>query len=88
MSKIIIDLDKEEFLQRFDARVHILASMLEFHEKHIAGMCSKSRSECMSWQKDIEKARKDILDSLTNIDNDIKTHFNEIRTELERQNEK
>ena len=78
----MIDLEKEEFLQRFDLRVHVIASILEYHEKWLAATITSGRSDSREIMKNIEGAKKDAWECLCKLDEQVREHFEKLKNEL------
>ena len=72
------DFDKEEFLIRIDIRLQTMASMLAYHEKWLINTVLPSE-KARVYNKDIDKAIKMYFDNLSDYDNKIKKHFEELK---------
>ena len=77
-----LDLDKEEFLQRLDLRIHSIAALLEYHEKHLVAATARNRSESLNRQKEIEGARRELLENISALDIQIQENFERIKNEI------
>ena len=74
----MIDFDKEEFLSRLDIRLQTMASMLAYHEKWLINTVLPSE-KARVYDKNADKAIKMYFDNLSDYDNKIKKHFEELR---------
>lgn len=80
----MIDLEKEEFLQRLDIRLGAIAAMLAYHEKHIvSSLCSSNASAFKQAEKHIDKSQQALTEYIAKTDREIRENFERIRKELE-----
>ena len=82
----MIDLDKEEFLQRLDIRLVAISGMLAYHEKHTASaLCNQKQYRYV--EKRIEQTSRDFIDYIFKTDKEIREKFERIKKELTEETE-
>lgn len=78
----MIDFDKEEFLQRLDIRLHVIAAMIEWHEKYIVSTTIRDRSRSLDAQREIERMRQELCECISKLDKQVQEHFQSLKNEL------
>lgn len=78
----MVNLEKEEFLQRLDVRLAAMASMLSFHESYIAATTCSSPKQAREAQRSIDQMRADLLEFIGNTDKQIQVEFARIKKEI------
>lgn len=82
----MVELDKEEFLQRLDLRISTISCLLSTHEKYLC--CDiPDRKKFIEVQKAIDNASKKLMESMHEIDERMKKHFADLREEISKENE-
>ena len=82
----MIDLDKEEFLQRLDIRLVAISGMLAYHEKYTASvLCNQKQYRDV--EKRIEQTSRDFIDYIFKTDKEIRENFERIKKELTEETE-
>ncbi len=77
----MIDLEKEEFLQRLDIRLGAISGMLAYHEKYIASsLCEPKQFRDVI--RNIDKAQQDLIDYITKTDEKIREDFEQLKREV------
>lgn len=77
----MIDLKKEEFLQRLDIRLIAISGMLAYHEKVMANtLCNHKQYRDVDRQ--IEQIRQDFHEYIYKTDKEIREKFERIAKEL------
>lgn len=75
----MIDFEKEEFLQRLDLRIHIIAGLIESHEKYLVATTVTNRSQSRGNQNEIGQAIKEFLKRFSEMDKQIQEHFDKMK---------
>ena len=77
----MIDLDKEEFLQRLDVRLIAISAMLAYHEKHTASVLCNAK-DFRNVSSHIDQTRQDFHDYIAKTDKEIRENFERIKKEM------
>lgn len=81
----MIDLEKEEFLQRLDVRLVTIASMLAYHEKYIAStLCDHKHYRDV--EKRLDRICQDFHEYVFKTDKEIRENFERIKKEMLEEN--
>ena len=79
----MVDIQKEEFLQRLDVRLVAMSGMLAYHEKYIASLLISDRDDCRKAHRIIEEMRNEIYDYIVKTDSEIQNAFDRVKKEIE-----
>ncbi len=81
----MIDLEKEEFLQRLDIRIAIISEMLAYHEKHL--LADLPQKAFRKAELNIDKMCLDFNNFIQKTDERIKNMFEEARSGIQKKRE-
>lgn len=74
----MIDLEKEEFLQRLDIRLVAISGMLAYHENHIMSiLCDRKGAREM--RQHIEQVRNEFCEYILKTDKEIQANFERLK---------
>lgn len=80
----MIDLEKEEFLQRLDIRIAMISTLIQSHESLLCQ--SLDRKSFIETQKKISEFHKNVLEQLQDLDQQTQKRFAEFKEELKNEN--
>lgn len=76
----MIDLDREEFLQRLDVRILAISALLATHEKY---MCRDvPRKDYIEVQRSIDRLNNELIENMHGIDQKIQNCFSQLKAEM------
>lgn len=77
----MVNLEKEEFLQRLNVRLAAMSSMLEVHESYIASI-SCNPNQHQEVRKAIHKIHVDLFEYIDKTDKQIQEAFARVKKEM------
>lgn len=80
----MIDLEKEEFLQRLDIRIAAISTLIQSHESLLCQ--SLDRKSFIETQKKISQFHEGVLQQLHDLDQQTQKRFAEFREEIAKKN--
>jgi N12 class adenine-specific DNA methylase len=80
----MIDLDKEEFLQRLDIRIATISALICTHEKYLCR--DVPRKDYIEVQRSIDRLNQELVETMHDVDRKTKNAFAKLKEKIAKEN--